>query len=83
MKIVDVADKAKTEGSYFFDLDVLNRVTPEIKELVEGTFPVEFYGEDILIYEAWSLRGILYSAMQLAVEQKLKQIENKLNGPRL
>lgn len=72
MKIIDMAQAAKDNDIYIFDTDKLARVTPEIKELVELNFPKTHYGDDILIYEAWSLRSILEVAMLIAVERSKK-----------
>lgn len=66
--------------SYMFDLESYDRVTPEIKALVEEFFPREFYGEDILVYEAWGMRHIIELAMLIAVEQEQDTLEAKLQA---
>ena len=60
---------------HMFDLDFYNKeVTQDAKDWVESQFPVEHYGKDIEIYEAWGMRylfEIAYMAGKLSQKEEI------------
>jgi len=60
---------------FFFDPETMKEVTPEMEKIIEDSFPVEHYGEDILWYEGWPLRKILLQSMVMGawVEKNKKE----------
>jgi hypothetical protein len=43
------------------------------KEVVEASFPKEHY-DDIMVYEAWSMRHIMENLVEIALEEEWKEI---------
>lgn len=54
-----------------FDLEAYkNQTDQDAKDWVDAQFPEKYYGESILVYEAWDLRKLLEQAYMAGKESK-------------